>query len=71
MSKIRQLAKFAKSKNIKLHLDGARIFNAALKLNVPVSRIARDFDSVTFCFSKGLGAPYGAIVMGSREFINR
>ncbi|XP_065219661.1 uncharacterized protein LOC135845122 [Planococcus citri] len=68
---IDKLSAFAKERDLKLHLDGARIFNAALKLNVPVSRIARDFDSLTFCFSKGLGAPYGSIVLGTAEFIKQ
>lgn len=53
------------------HMDGARIFNAAADLNVPVSRIVRDFDSVTFCLSKGLCAPVGSILIGSDEFIKK
>lgn len=53
------------------HMDGARIFNAAADLNVPVSRIVRDFDSVTFCLSKGLCAPVGSILIGSSEFIKK
>lgn len=54
-----------------MHMDGARIFNAADYLNVPVSRIVRDFDSVTFCLSKGLCAPIGSILVGSKEFIDQ
>lgn len=53
------------------HMDGARIFNAAADLNVPVARITRDFDSMTFCLSKGLCAPVGSILIGTKEFIKK
>ena len=56
---------------LKVHLDGARIFNAAVYLNESVARITSDFDSVQFCFSKGLGAPVGSMIIGSKEFIER
>ena len=52
-----------------VHLDGARIFNAALALNTSVADLTRHCDSVQFCLSKGLGAPIGSILMGSRDFI--
>ena len=52
-----------------VHLDGARIFNAAVALGRPVAEITRRFDSVMFCLSKGLGAPVGSMLVGSREFI--
>src|SRR5437868_6316053 len=52
-----------------VHLDGARIFNAAAALNTTVAEIARPFDSVMFCLSKGLGAPVGSLVLGPRAFI--
>ena len=54
-----------------LHLDGARIFNASAALGVPAAKLAEPFDSVTFCLSKGLCAPVGSLVCGSREFIHR
>ncbi len=54
---------------LSVHLDGARIFNAALALNTSVSALTRHCDSVQFCLSKGLGAPIGSILMGSRVFI--
>lgn len=54
---------------IPVHLDGARIFNAAIALGVSVEEVARPFDSVMFCLSKGLGAPVGSILAGSRDFI--
>lgn len=51
------------------HLDGARVFNAAVKLGVPVQRIAASFDTVSVCLSKGLGAPVGSVLCGPRDFI--
>jgi threonine aldolase len=54
-----------------VHLDGARIFNAAVALGKTVSEITNKFDSVMFCLSKGLGAPVGSLLVGSREFINQ
>jgi len=56
---------------LKVHLDGARVFNAAVALGVSVSEIARDVDSVMFCLSKGLGAPVGSMVVGSHAFIEK
>ncbi|MBE9533380.1 MAG: low-specificity L-threonine aldolase [Proteobacteria bacterium] len=56
---------------LKTHLDGARIFNAALAEDVEVSKLTKGFDSVSFCFSKGLGAPVGSVICGSRKFIQR
>ena len=53
-----------------MHLDGARLFNAAVALGRPVADFARPVDSVTFCLSKGLGAPVGSLVCGSREFVD-
>ncbi len=64
-----QAAVFAKSKNLKLHLDGARLFNAVVKQEVPVQEITRHFDSVSLCLSKGLGAPVGSLLCGTRSFI--
>lgn len=54
-----------------IHVDGARLFNAAVALNVPVANLVRDADSVTFCLSKGLGAPVGSVVVGDADFIWR
>lgn len=54
---------------LKVHLDGARIFNAAIYLNEGVARITRKFDSVQFCLSKGLGAPVGSMIVGSKGFV--
>src|SRR5688572_5642803 len=54
-----------------LHLDGARLFNAAVALGVPAREIARHFDSVSVCLSKGLGAPVGSVLVGTRELVER
>ena len=59
----------AHAAGIPVHLDGARIFNAAVYLGESVADITRGFDSIMFCLSKGLGAPVGSVVLGSRAFI--
>ncbi|XP_068664654.1 probable low-specificity L-threonine aldolase 2 isoform X2 [Aristolochia californica] len=61
----------AKKHGLKLHIDGARIFNAAVALNVPVHRLVQAADSVSICLSKGLGAPVGSIIVGSKSFITK
>lgn len=60
-----------KKHHLLLHLDGARIFNAAAVLGVPAERLAGPADSVTFCLSKGLSAPVGSVLCGKKEFILR
>jgi len=66
---IKAVADVVKPQNIKMHLDGARVFNAAVALNTDVKTITKEFDSVMFCLSKGLSAPVGSMVCGSEEFI--
>ena len=61
----------ARKFSLGLHLDGARLFNAAVKLNVPPTTIARHFDTISICLSKGLGAPVGSLLCGSRELIKK
>ncbi len=61
----------AHAHGVPVHIDGARIFNAAIALGVPAAQLAAPADSITFCFSKSLGAPIGSIVCGSAEFIDR
>ena len=56
---------------VQVHLDGARVFNAATYLGENVADMTRKFDSVQFCLSKGLGAPVGSMIVGTREFIER
>jgi threonine aldolase len=58
-------------RSIPVHIDGARLFNAAVALGVPVARIAANCDSVGFCVSKGLSAPFGSVLCGSSAFIER
>ncbi len=61
----------ADRQGMRIHMDGARIFNAALALGCPADHLARYADSITFCLSKGLAAPVGSVVCGDREFIRR
>ena len=65
------VAAFAAEHGVRLHLDGARIFNAAVGLGVPVAEVARNADTVQFCLSKGLSAPVGSMVAGTAEFVSR
>lgn len=64
-----QVGAIAKANHLKLHIDGARIFNAATALNTPVKDLVAHADSVSFCLSKGLCAPVGSVLVGSKEFI--
>lgn len=66
MQQVRQLAD---ARKINLHLDGARLFNAAVALGVPVEVLAAEVDSVTVCLSKGLAAPVGSVLCGSEAFV--
>jgi threonine aldolase len=68
---IEAVAAAAHAAGVPVHLDGARIFNAAVALKRPVGDFARPVDSLTFCLSKGLGAPVGSLVCGSRELVTR
>jgi threonine aldolase len=61
----------ARDAGIPVHLDGARVFNAAVALGIPVADLTCGFSSVMFCLSKGLGAPVGSMLVGSRKFIER
>jgi threonine aldolase len=70
-AQITDICNHAHAAGLKVHLDGARVFNASVALHTPVSEIARDVDSVMFCLSKGLGAPVGSMVVGSNAFIER
>ena len=61
----------AKERRLPVHLDGARIFNAAVALGVDVKALTHGFDTVMFCLSKGLGAPVGSMLVGSAEQMER
>lgn len=67
----RQVGELAREHNLRLHIDGARIFNAAVALNVDVRELVAPADSIMFCLSKGLVAPVGSMLVGSQGFINR
>lgn len=67
----RQVGEFTHQRDLLLHLDGARIFNAAAALNVSAASLAEPADTVTFCLSKGLCAPVGSVLCGSGDFIRR
>lgn len=68
---IARMVQPVRDRGIPAHLDGARIFNAAVSLDVPVKALVREFDSVSFCLSKGLGAPVGSLLCGSSSFVDR
>ncbi len=67
----RQVAELARQHNLSLHLDGARLFNAAVAQGVRAKELAGPADSVSICLSKGLSAPVGSVLCGSKEFIQR
>jgi threonine aldolase len=69
LSYLKEAGEFVRNHGLALHLDGARIFNAAVKLKVDVREIAQPFDSVSVCLSKGLAAPVGSVLCGSKLFI--
>jgi threonine aldolase len=71
LEKIQAISELAEQRQLKTHLDGARIFNACVATGIAVKEYAKHFDSLTFCFSKGLGAPVGSILAGSKEFIEK
>ncbi len=66
-----EVCNVAHSRGLKVHLDGARIFNAAVALGLPAASLCENVDSVSLCLSKGLSAPVGSLVCGSEEFIDR
>ncbi|MGF1703836.1 low-specificity L-threonine aldolase [Photobacterium makurazakiensis] len=71
LSYLAEARDFVNQHDLKLHLDGARVYNAAVALNVDITEISRHFDSMTICLSKGLGAPIGSLVLGDKAFIQR
>jgi threonine aldolase len=68
---VQRAACFTRQYGLGLHLDGARVFNAAVKLRVPIQTITQYFDSVSICLSKGLGAPVGSVLCGSKALITK
>lgn len=68
---LKQAREFTIKNNLKLHLDGARVFNAAVALNVDIKQISTYVDSMSICLSKGLGAAVGSLLVGNKEFIKK
>ncbi|MBS9782497.1 MAG: low-specificity L-threonine aldolase [Arcobacter sp.] len=68
---LKKASAFAIKNNLLLHLDGARVFNAVVELDVKLSDITKYFDSISICLSKGLGSPVGSVLVGSKEFIEK
>jgi threonine aldolase len=68
LARLREVAEAARRANLRTHMDGARLMNAVVASDVPAHEQTRGYDSVTFCLTKGLGCPVGALVAGDREF---
>ena len=66
-----KISKYAHKNGIKLHLDGARLWNAITRDQITLKTACEPYDSISLCFSKGLGAPIGSILIGSNEFITK
>jgi threonine aldolase len=71
LERVRSLSEWARSNGLLIHMDGARLFNACVATGVSLREYAEPFDSVSVCFSKGLGAPIGSCLVGNREFIKK
>ena len=71
LEEIRKIGAVCREHDLSLHLDGARLWNASVALGKPEAELVSDFDSVSVCFSKGLGAPVGSALAGSKAFIQR
>lgn len=71
LEKIKAISRWAKANGLAMHLDGARIWNAIVASGIPAKEWAKYFDSMSVCFSKGLGAPIGSCLVGSRDLIAR
>lgn len=71
IGEIQKIHKIAQEHKIKMHLDGARLWNASVATGIPMNEYAKYFDSISVCLSKGLGAPIGSVVSGNSEFIKK
>jgi len=71
LSKIQQIRGLATQRGLRMHMDGARLWNASVGAKIPPAEYAAPFDSVSVCLSKGLGCPVGSLVIGSKDFIKR
>jgi threonine aldolase len=71
IEEIRRIHEVAKAHHLRMHLDGARLWNASVATDIPLKEYAQYFDSISVCFSKGLGAPVGSLLAGDSEFIQK
>jgi threonine aldolase len=71
IDEIRKIHNVARANGIKMHIDGARLWNASQETGVPLSEYGKYFDTVSVCLSKGVGAPIGSMLVGSKELITR
>ncbi|MGZ4034919.1 MAG: threonine aldolase family protein [Bacteroidia bacterium] len=71
LQQMKELAEVCKQNKLNYHLDGARIFNAIVENNYTTSDVGKQFDSISVCLSKGLGAPVGSVLLGDKEFIRK
>jgi len=71
MSYIHEATALAREHNLGCHLDGARAFNGAVAMGIPIAELAAPFDSISICLSKGLGAPIGSVLVGNADIIDR
>lgn len=71
LNDLKQISQLCSNKNLKLHLDGARIFNAIIATDYSTKEIGTQFDTLSICLSKGLGAPVGSVLLGSKEDIKK
>lgn len=69
LHEVQQIRELAKKRNLLMHLDGARLWNALVATGHSLKDYCEQFDSVSICFSKGMGAPIGSVIVGSRQFI--
>ncbi|CAI5755666.1 unnamed protein product [Candida verbasci] len=71
LEEIKKISKFCKENDVRLHLDGARIWNASVETGISIEKYCSYFDSVSLCLSKTLGAPIGSVLVGDKKFINK
>jgi threonine aldolase len=71
MAEVRAIAEVARARGLAMHLDGARLFNAEVASGSPAANLAEPFDTISFCLSKGLGAPVGSLLVGSKALVQR
>jgi len=69
LDEIRPISRLCRERGLGIHLDGARLFNALVETGEPTEDVGKEFDSISLCLSKGLGAPVGSVLIGSRDFI--